>query len=63
MYCLCIEINFELFYWYTACHSSPCQNGATCENSDDSYTCDCPDGYEGTNCETKLPRKFFLRFV
>ena len=48
-------------YLYVACYSSPCQNGATCENTDDdSYTCDCPDGYTGTNCETKLPGGSYL---
>ncbi|KAJ8030120.1 Coagulation factor VII [Holothuria leucospilota] len=30
----------------------PCQNNATCNNLLNMYTCDCPDGFEGVNCET-----------
>lgn len=41
----------------TACHNYPCENGGTCtDNGNSSYTCQCPDGYEGTNCEReKIP--------
>ena len=37
-----------------ACDSSPCQNGATCVNSGDRYTCSCPDGWDGMNCENNI---------
>lgn len=33
------------------CASSPCQRGAECIDGDNKYICDCPVGYEGTNCE------------
>ncbi len=34
---------------------SPCQNGATCcNNGHGGYTCSCPPGYEGTNCQTNI---------
>lgn len=28
----------------------PCGNGATCVNTDGSYTCFCPIGWTGKNC-------------
>merc|ERR1712100_722237 len=35
------------------CNPNPCQNGGTCDNGSHSYTCNCVDGYSGTNCETE----------
>jgi hypothetical protein len=35
------------------CSPNPCQNAGTCAVSGTSYTCTCPDGYTGTNCETQ----------
>ncbi|XP_072051919.1 uncharacterized protein [Amphiura filiformis] len=35
------------------CDSDPCQNGATCEDGVDSYTCVCTSGWTGDNCEQK----------
>uniref|UniRef100_A0A158Q7E6 Delta-like protein n=1 Tax=Elaeophora elaphi TaxID=1147741 RepID=A0A158Q7E6_9BILA len=33
----------------------PCRNNATCRNTGHGvYTCECPDGYTGTNCETRV---------
>ena len=34
------------------CASSPCQNGGTCVDVVNAYTCNCVLGYTGNNCET-----------
>ena len=33
------------------CASSPCQNGGSCTDIINGHTCNCVDGYDGTNCE------------
>lgn len=33
------------------CDSNPCQNGATCVDELNRYSCTCQPGYQGTNCE------------
>ncbi|XP_028330836.1 zonadhesin, like isoform X2 [Gouania willdenowi] len=41
-------------YKASPCLSSPCQNGGTCDaSSNNIYTCQCTDGFEGTNCEVE----------
>ena len=32
--------------------SSPCQNGGRCVDDPDGYHCECPKGWEGTECNT-----------
>ncbi len=34
------------------CQSSPCQNGATCTDEANSFSCSCVDGFTGSLCET-----------
>ena len=34
------------------CQSQPCQNGGTCVDDIDSYTCNCLPDYTGPNCGT-----------
>ena len=34
------------------CGSTPCQHGGNCTDHVNFYTCQCPPGYTGDNCET-----------
>ena len=61
--CLFALLSLEVL----ACSSDPCQNGATCfdSNGGSSYVCLCPAGFEGTNCENgtffiNLPHSSYL---
>ena len=41
------------------CESSPCQNGGTCIDEVNYYTCICNPGYIGPDCQIgKIPRIF-----
>ena len=33
------------------CVGSPCQNGGTCSSQSSTYSCSCPAGFNGRNCE------------
>ena len=46
-----LEICF-IFVDIDDCESNPCQNGATCVDGIDSYTCTCVPGFTGHDCET-----------
>ena len=50
-YIVITMINYT-FTEINECASSPCQNGATCNDLLDRYTCTCVSGYQGTRCET-----------
>ncbi|GAB4403236.1 MAG: hypothetical protein OHK0039_02120 [Bacteroidia bacterium] len=41
------------------CKGVACQNGGVCLDG----TCDCADGYEGTNCETEIRAKFIASYT
>ena len=38
-------------------NNKPCHNGATCFNTGKDYTCSCPIGFTGRNCEQRVVDK------
>ena len=42
------------------CLENPCENGATCENTEGSFNCHCVDGWTGDKCDGKLLVTFLL---
>jgi hypothetical protein len=36
------------------CADDPCENGGTCENTPDAFTCHCQPGYTGDRCQTPI---------
>lgn len=45
-----IENTFFLQNDYDHCSPDPCQNGASCFNTQQDYYCHCPEGWQGKNC-------------
>ncbi len=53
---------FLLYLTVDPCTYYPCQNGATCTVTGlDTYSCQCPDGSEGDNCETSVEKSKISR--
>ena len=40
------------------CFPNQCQNGGTCVNGNDSYTCSCSAGLTGVNCQTNINKRY-----
>ena len=45
------NLSKNLFSDVNECESEPCQNGATCVDGINAYTCECVKGYTGHDCE------------
>jgi slit protein 2 len=40
--------------WCTSVASNPCQNNGKCSKIDESYKCECSEGYDGDECQTNI---------
>ena len=68
MYCLGFNFVFSSFICFIfididECSSTPCQNGGTCTDAVNGYSCGCVPGYTGTHCETGLYKHILIRMV
>ena len=52
LYLAPFDFSFVLFTDINECVSNPCENGGTCQDAVNHYTCDCVTGYTGEECET-----------
>ena len=55
---LAIRMNFFYFSDINECGSNPCQNGATCNDELNNYTCICDSQFTGKNCD--IGKKIYL---
>ena len=44
---------FSLLLGVNECYSSPCQNGAICNDEVNGYQCDCMEDFTDTHCQTR----------
>ena len=48
LYTICFSFSADI----DECASNPCENGGTCVDGVNGYTCTCAAGYSGTMCGT-----------
>ena len=41
------------------CMGNPCNNGGNCTDGIATYTCTCPNGFRGSDCETSISNDSF----
>ena len=52
-------VRFKSFVDIGECSSDPCQNGGTCIDEINAFTCNCMGGYTGDVCETS---KYLVKY-
>ena len=45
-------LNFNFHIIIETCEPNPCQNSGSCIASEDTFVCDCTDGFTGTLCQS-----------
>ena len=55
--CQCKAPYYGEYCYALPCDDEPCQNGGTCEDVKDGYTCTCINHYSGKNCDAPPPCK------
>ena len=52
--CVCFNTLYVVVVDVNECSPNPCQNGGSCIDKVNGYTCECVAGYNGDNCETGI---------
>ena len=57
--------DFDLYFFSDIddCDPGPCENGATCADEVDDYTCNCTVGYFGKNCSQSMIRSIISLYI
>ena len=58
LHCQLTEEIFPPITGNDECASDPCENGATCVDGVNEYSCTCAAGYTGTNCKISMNQNF-----
>ena len=53
------KLNLCFFLDINDCKGNPCNNGGNCTDGIATYTCTCPDGFRGSDCETSTSNDLF----
>ncbi len=63
--CSCITEGYEGIYCELEKCNPKCKNGGVCQKNyvNDTYFCQCRDGYEGPDCTLQTQSKFSLTII